>query len=78
MLWQTSLIDSKNPRVNRLGATQISPVPSDDVHSSDLVPEIGITATPVSNPESPSASFGKSRSAAALIAIGLPCAESSA
>ena len=34
----------------------------------------GMTATPVSNPERPSASFGNTRIATAAIAHGLPCA----
>jgi len=34
----------------------------------------GITATPVSNPESPSARRGKTSSATATMATGLPCA----
>ena len=39
----------------------------------------GITATPVSNPDSPSASFGKSRNAIATTITGLPpCCVSSA
>ncbi len=38
----------------------------------------GITATPVSKPERPSASFGKSRAARAIIITGLPCAANSA
>ena len=38
----------------------------------------GITATPVSNPDRPSASFGNSSSAMAAIIIGLPCCVSSA
>ena len=38
----------------------------------------GITATPVSKPERPSASFGKSSSANASIISGLPCCATSA
>ena len=38
----------------------------------------GITATPVSNPDRPSASFGNTSSAAPIISIGLPCCASNA
>ena len=38
----------------------------------------GITATPVSNPDSPSASFGKRMTAIATIIIGSPCCSKSA
>jgi hypothetical protein len=43
VLWQLSLTDSSNPLVNLLGASQITPMPSD----GNISPEISITATPV-------------------------------
>ena len=45
ILWQDSFLNSGLP-----GATQIIPIPSSDANTTDLVPEIGITGTPVIDP----------------------------
>jgi len=47
ILWQISLTDTTNPKVNLLGASAITSVPSSDTGSDDINPEIGVTATPV-------------------------------
>jgi fibronectin type 3 domain-containing protein len=47
VLWKTSFINSADPKVNLLGATSIGTMPATETNSSDITPEIGITATPV-------------------------------
>lgn len=47
VLWKTSFLDTTNAVVNKLGAATITTVPQGDIISGDLVPEIGITSTPV-------------------------------
>jgi hypothetical protein len=49
VLWQDSFVGTGNPAVNLLGASSITTVPSGDINSSDITPQIGITATPVIN-----------------------------
>src|SRR5438093_3264873 len=49
ILWQRSSLDVTNPGGNinsTLGATSISSVPSGDVNTGDISPEVGITGTP--------------------------------
>ena len=46
VLWKTSFLNTGDPKVNLLGATGISTVPSADVGSTSVSPELGITATP--------------------------------
>jgi fibronectin type 3 domain-containing protein len=50
VLWQRSFLDLANANNNTLGATAIGAVPSADTGSTDLVPEVGITGTPVIDP----------------------------
>jgi hypothetical protein len=55
VLWQRTFLDATNPTGdtnNTLGATALGPVPSGDVNSGDISPEIGITGTPVIDPAS--------------------------
>jgi len=47
ILWQDSFLSTSNSSVNLLGASSITTVPSSDVLSSDITPQIGVTATPV-------------------------------
>src|SRR5439155_5054895 len=46
-LWQRSFLDISNPNNHLPGATALTSVPQPDVISGDIVPEIGITGTPV-------------------------------
>lgn len=53
VLWQRTFLNTSNPTGdinNTLGASAIGTVPSGDVNSSDISPEIGITGTPVIDP----------------------------
>jgi hypothetical protein len=50
VLWQRSFLDPSNPSNNTLGATAIATVSSNDVGTTDISPEIGITGTPVIDP----------------------------
>ena len=57
VLWKRTFLDTSNPGSgnqtdinNTLSATAITSVPTGDVISSDLSPEIGITGTPVIDP----------------------------
>src|SRR5581483_9014999 len=50
VLWQRTFLDANNPAGNvnnTLGATAIGTVPSADLNSGDISPEVGITGTPV-------------------------------
>ncbi len=47
VLWQRSFLDAGVAANNTLGATVISTVPSGDIGTGDISPEIGITGTPV-------------------------------
>jgi fibronectin type 3 domain-containing protein len=53
VLWQRTFLDATNPTGdinNTLNATAIGTVPSGDVNTGDISPEIGITGTPVIDP----------------------------
>ena len=50
ILWQRTFLDTTNPNDYLPGATSVSTVSSDDMSSSDIYPEIGITGTPVIDP----------------------------
>jgi len=50
VLWKRSFLDTSNLSNNTLGATAITTLSNTDVNSSDIAPEIGITGTPVIDP----------------------------
>ena len=53
ILWKRGFLDTTNPTGdvnNTLNATAIAPVPSGDTSSGDISPTIGITGTPVIDP----------------------------
>ena len=47
VLWKRSFLDTSVADNNTLGATAITPVSNGDIGSTDIIPEIGITGTPV-------------------------------
>jgi hypothetical protein len=50
LLWQRNFLDLANPNNHLASATALAAVPQGDVLTADIIPEIGITSTPVIDP----------------------------